>query len=243
MLAHQKAEELQLKCNEITQLFPKTKTLYDLADQMNRSARSGKQNIVEGWRRNTTKEYYDFLGFCIGAIAELEEDCNDIWRGVYLELIGIQGIMGEMGLKREKDKIGEMETKGMMGEMGIRGEMEEMGMKGENGMEKNGNNGSPLSPLKFFHPFDIETLKFYPLDLTLPPVVQLKLRCKELNFLLHQIQNSLLSKMDQEKTLPTKDKLRMRDSQKKNEVDEEEKLLEKFGFEKTEDGRVVKKEM
>lgn len=63
LLAYQKAEQLQLKCNELTHLFPKTKTLYDLADQMDRSARSGKQNIVEGWKRNTTKEYYDFLGF------------------------------------------------------------------------------------------------------------------------------------------------------------------------------------
>jgi len=73
-----------------------------LADQMDRSARSGKQNIVEGWRRNTTKEYYDFLGFSIGAIAELEEDCDDVWKGIYPNLMGLKGIMGKMGCEREE---------------------------------------------------------------------------------------------------------------------------------------------
>lgn len=73
-----------------------------LADQMDRSARSGKQNIVEGWRRNTTKEYYDFLGFSIGAIAELEEDCDDVWKGIYPDLMGLKGIMGKMGCEREE---------------------------------------------------------------------------------------------------------------------------------------------
>ena len=97
LLAYQKAEELQQKCAELTQHFPKTKTLIALADQMDRSARSGKQNIVEGWKRNTTKEYYDFLGFSIGAIAELEEDCKDVWKGIYADLMGIKGVMGIMG--------------------------------------------------------------------------------------------------------------------------------------------------
>ena len=68
LLAFQKAEQVQICCGQMTRLFPKTKTLLSLADQMDRSARSGKQNIVEGWKRNTTKEYYDFLGFSIGLL-------------------------------------------------------------------------------------------------------------------------------------------------------------------------------
>ena len=216
LLAYQKAEELQLRCNQLTHLFPKTKTLYDLADQMDRSARSGKQNIVEGWRRNTTKEYYDFLGFCIGAIAELEEDCNDIWRGVYRDLTEIKGIMGEIGLKGSAE-MGEREIKGAA-------EMEERGTRETADMGEMGNSmnckialtvsdnplnqkiastvsDNPLTPLNPFPPFDIEKLKFYPLDENLPPVVKLKLRCKELNFMLHRIQESLLIKMDQERFL------------------------------------------
>jgi four helix bundle protein len=97
LLAYKKAEELQMACSHLTRLFPFSKTLSSLADQMDRSARSGKQNIVEGWKRNTTKEYYDFLGFSIGAVAELEEDCDDIIRGAYPELVGIRGVMGEKG--------------------------------------------------------------------------------------------------------------------------------------------------
>jgi hypothetical protein len=59
-----------------------------------------KQNIIEGWKRNSTREYYDFLGFSIGALTELEEDCNDIWNGIYPELMGTKGIMGERGLEK-----------------------------------------------------------------------------------------------------------------------------------------------
>ncbi len=114
LLAFQKAEQVQICCGQVTRLFPKTKTLLSLADQMDRSARSGKQNIVEGWKRNTTKEYYDFLGFSIGAIAELEEDCNDVWKGFYADLMGIKGIMGERGMKK-----GDVENENRAGEMGI----------------------------------------------------------------------------------------------------------------------------
>lgn len=150
LLAYQKAEVIQSECSKITETFPKTKTAIALADQMNRSARSEKQNIVEGWKRNSTKEYYDFLGFSIGANKELEEDCNDIWKGFYPDLKGIMGIP--------------------------------------------------------FCPFDIEKLKFYPLDETLPRIVKLKLRCKELDFLLHKLQLSLAQKMEQEKTMSVADK-------------------------------------
>lgn len=51
LLAYKKAEDLQMACSHLTHLFPFSKTLSSLADQMNRSARSGKQNIVEGLPR------------------------------------------------------------------------------------------------------------------------------------------------------------------------------------------------
>src|SRR3989338_2892557 len=107
LLVFKKAEELQLSCTALTGVFPKHKTLSALADQMDRSARSVKQNIVEGWKRNSTKEYYEFLGFSIGANAELEEDCMDVWKGIYPELKGIKGVMGAVS------------EKGAMGERGI----------------------------------------------------------------------------------------------------------------------------
>jgi four helix bundle protein len=242
LLAFQKAEQAQICCGQVTRLFPKTKTLLSLADQMDRSARSGKQNIVEGWKRNTTKEYYDFLGFSIGAIAELEEDCNDIWKGFYADLMGITGIMGErgeMGLKgrSEMGKMGNVEI-GIMGERGIKkGDVKNENRAGEMGAPLN-----PLTPLVPFAPLlDIEKLKFYPLDEKLPPIVKLKLRCKELNFLLHKLQQSLLEKMEQEKTLPIKDKLKISEKRISDSDDEYLKILEKSGLEKLADGRIVKK--
>lgn len=219
LLAYKKAEELQKECSLFASHFPKfsnpsslhpdshsnsqplnphagsqpfnshsspsvpLKTLFALADQMNRSARSVKQNIVEGWKRNSTKEYYDFLGFSIGACAELEEDCNDIWKGIYPELMG-----------------------------------------------------------SHFPPFDIEKIPFYPLDKSLPPILQLKLRCKELNFLLSKLQKSLVLKMSSEGTMPVSDKLKLKNQETAEGDKWEKKMLEDLGLIKLENGQVVKRE-
>ena len=206
LLVYKKAEQLQLRCAELTHQFPRTKTLIALADQMDRSARSTKQNIVEGWKRNSTKEYYEFLGFSIGANTELEEDCDDICKGIYPELMGIMGVMGERGVKG----LQEMGGKGGRGEMG----------KIE----------------------DIEQLKFYPIDPNLPPVVQLKLQCKELNFLFDKLQKSLLAKMESEHSLPQRDKFQLHEHQARKEQDAEEAILVQYGLKRLEGGRVVKEE-
>ena len=147
------------------------KTLAALADQMDRSARSVKQNIVEGWKRNSTKEYYEFLGFSLGANAELEEDCNDIIKGVYAE-------------------------------MGLKG-MEKGGWKGRKGRK-----GNPFHPFAPFPPFYARRSRAsnpYPF-LRLPPLVRLKLRCKELNMLLQKLQSSLADKMSSEHRTPLVDR-------------------------------------
>ncbi len=47
LLAYTKSEDLQKECSHLTHFFPFSKTLASLADQMDRSARSGKQKIVE----------------------------------------------------------------------------------------------------------------------------------------------------------------------------------------------------
>lgn len=175
LLVYTKADELQSLCSRLTSHFSHSKTLVALADQMNRSARSTKQNITEGWKRNSTKEYYEFLGYSLASNAELEEDFTDIWKGHYPELMGIKGVMGEKGQGRERD-AGERREK--------------------------------LPP--------IETIPFYPLDPLLPPVVQLKLRSKELNFLIEKLQKSLVEKMGAENTLPTVERIRIRDQQEKD---------------------------
>lgn len=188
LLVYKKAEELQAVCSKLTEKFPHTKTLIALADQMNRSARSVKQNIVEGWKRNLTYEYYQFLGYAIASNAELEEDCNDIIKGIYPELKGTKGVNGIKGTE------------------------------------------------------DVEKLPFYPLDSHLPLLIQLKLRAKELNFLLDRLQQSLINKMAKEGVLSERDKLR-RAEEKKIEYEKwYGEFLEKQGLMRLENGRVVKRD-
>src|SRR3989344_3469241 len=166
LLVYRKSDELQGLCADLTSLFPRSKTAIALADQMNRSAQSTKQNITEGWKRNSTKEYYEFLGYAVASNAELEEDATDICKAHYRELMGLKGIMGE------------------------RGSVEKMG--------------------------DLEKIAFYPLDIALPLVVQLKLRSKELNFLLEKLQKSLIEKMSEENTLPTSESIKIRENMEKS---------------------------
>lgn len=197
LLVYKKAEKIQASCSELTHLFPRMKTLIALADQMDRSARSVKQNIVEGWKRNSTKEYYEFLGFSLGANAELEEDCDDVWKGVYPELLAEKGVMGE---------------------------------KGERGEMRHTEIG------------DIEKLRFYPIDPNLPSVVQLKLRCKEMNFLLDRLQKSLVEKMETENTLSRNDKILKKEAKWRQEEKFSEELMKKYNLKRLENGQVVKDE-
>jgi hypothetical protein len=138
---------------------------------MDRSARSVKQNIVEGWLRNSTKEYLSFLGFSAGALAELLEDVDDVVKGRYERLKGIKGVMGSKA--------------------------------GDYSMD------------------DIEALPFHPLPPSLPLIIQFKLQCKELSYLLYRLQQSLEQKMVTEGTLPLREKLLNR----KRQDDEADKWL------------------
>jgi len=180
LLVYKKADELMRETTSLTDSFQRS--LEKLKDQMDRSARSVKQNIVEGWKRNSTREYYQFLGFSTAANAELEEDCDDIIKGRYKVLTG------------ERDGI----------------ELAE-----------------------------IEELRFYPLDSSLPSVVQLKLRCKELNFLLDRLQQSLILKMEKEQTLSVADKLQIRQNQAREAEQWFTDMLKEKGLMRLENGRIV----
>jgi hypothetical protein len=68
------------------------------------------------------------------------------------------------------------------------------------------------------------------------------LRCKELNFLLHQLQKSLENKMIQEKTLSAGDRARkvLQDLEKNKKQDDV--FLEQNGFVRLESGQVIAKQ-
>ena len=104
LLVYKKAEELLAETLNFTATFPYEKTVNDLEDQMNRSARSVKANIVEGWKRNATHEYYTFLGYSVASNAELLEDYLDICLGRY-EAKGIKGVNGINGKQMSREEL------------------------------------------------------------------------------------------------------------------------------------------
>ncbi len=57
-------------------------------DQMTQAARSGKQNIVEGYELQSLESYIKFLGIAKGSIKELQEDYEDFIRQRKLNLWG-----------------------------------------------------------------------------------------------------------------------------------------------------------
>jgi four helix bundle protein len=67
----QKAIMLNTSIYEVTKLFPKEE-LYGLTNQMRRAAVSVASNIAEGSRRNSKREFSQFLGIAKGSLAELE---------------------------------------------------------------------------------------------------------------------------------------------------------------------------
>ncbi len=48
-----------------------------LKAQLDDAARSQKRNIEEGWKRPTTSEYLNFLGFAQGSLEEVRGDIRD----------------------------------------------------------------------------------------------------------------------------------------------------------------------
>lgn len=67
----QKAYSLVVAIYKATRSFPSSET-YGLVAQMRRAAVSIPCNIAEGYRRNSRKEYLQFLAIAYGSTAELE---------------------------------------------------------------------------------------------------------------------------------------------------------------------------
>jgi four helix bundle protein len=63
--------------------FPKNE-VYGLAVQMRRAAVSIPSNIAEGSARNSTREYFQYLGVATGSLAELETQLEVATRLKYL---------------------------------------------------------------------------------------------------------------------------------------------------------------
>ena len=83
---------------ELVKVFTST-YLHPIADSrltahMNDSGRSIPRNIAEGYGRNNTKQYYEFLGFSFGSLLELLEDALELEKDI------------KRGLRKTKDNEG-----------------------------------------------------------------------------------------------------------------------------------------
>jgi four helix bundle protein len=96
LLAFRKANELAHLIYAITNSFPKTE-LFGLTSQLRRAALSVPVNIVEGYSRNSNKEFHRFLSISLGSLAEVE---------YFTEFALEEGILG----KAANDKIKELKN-------------------------------------------------------------------------------------------------------------------------------------
>ena len=73
-----------------------------LIGHMNDSGRSIPRNIAEGYGRNNTKQYYEFLGFAFGSLIELIEDCLTLEKEIQE---GRRMTKDSKGKQREAEKM------------------------------------------------------------------------------------------------------------------------------------------
>jgi len=71
LIVWQKSYNLVMQIYRLTQDFPRHE-LYGLAQQMRRAAVAIPSNISEGYGRQHTKEYKQFLSIAYGSLCELE---------------------------------------------------------------------------------------------------------------------------------------------------------------------------
>ena len=72
------AVELQKMVKEFTKTLPRSEKRRK--EHMEDASRSVQRNIEEGYKRPTTKEYLDFLGYSQGSLEELKGDVRDCLR-------------------------------------------------------------------------------------------------------------------------------------------------------------------
>lgn len=71
LIVYQKTKDLVLKTYNITNSFPQSES-FGLTSQIRRAAVSVLANIVEGYAKESSAEFYRFLTISIGSLTELE---------------------------------------------------------------------------------------------------------------------------------------------------------------------------
>jgi four helix bundle protein len=79
---YQQGEEIYELVKKFTGGFLHSLADFRLIGHMNDSARSIPRNIAEGYGRNNSKQYYEFLGFSFGSLLELLEDSTELEKDI-----------------------------------------------------------------------------------------------------------------------------------------------------------------
>lgn len=79
---YQQGEEIYHLTRQFTSTFLDRIKDSRLISHMDDSGRSIPRNIAEGYGRNNTKQYYEFLGFSFGSLIELLEDYLELERDI-----------------------------------------------------------------------------------------------------------------------------------------------------------------
>lgn len=80
LLTWKQAGEIDWRAKDFTRLHLDRYSDMRLIGHINDSARSVQRNIEEGYKRRTTKEYAQFLGFSLGSLEELKGDFEELKR-------------------------------------------------------------------------------------------------------------------------------------------------------------------
>lgn len=83
LIAWQKANELAEKIYALTSAFPNHE-MFGITSQLRRSILSVPLNIVEGYSRNSKKEFHRFLAISLGSLAEAEYLINFSLKQLYM---------------------------------------------------------------------------------------------------------------------------------------------------------------
>lgn len=89
---YKNAELLDGLTRNITAKFPRAE--HRMKEQMDDAMRSFKVNIVEGWKRPTTREYLNFLGYSQASLAELTDNAEDCLRHKIISQTDYDGYFG-----------------------------------------------------------------------------------------------------------------------------------------------------
>ncbi len=99
LIVWQKSYQLVKEIYQLTKSFPKDE-IYGLSQQMRRSAISIPSNIAEGYGRQFSKEYKQFLSIAYGSICELETQ--------YLLVVDLRFSNGNEFIERLITEVGKM---------------------------------------------------------------------------------------------------------------------------------------